>query len=103
MSENSSAPASAPHTYTLEELARHDGSNPSLPVLIACHGRVYDVTSSYPWALWKGLRAGTDLTGDQAIHGAELLGRAPCVGTLRPQSATGEHLAGAETDQTRKS
>ena len=77
----------APRGYTRRELARHDGSDPALPVLIAHGGRVYDVTRSYPWARgthWGDHRAGRDLTGqfDPAIHGVEMLDRIPYIGVL---------------------
>jgi predicted heme/steroid binding protein len=73
--------------YTGAELARYDGTDPTLPVLIAYMGRVYDVTASFPWAKgshWGGLRAGQDLTGrlKESIHGEEMLARIPCVGEL---------------------
>jgi len=81
------SPAALP-AYTRAELARHDGSDPALPALIAYQGRVYDVSASYPWALgrhWGDHYAGGDLTGqmDARIHGVEMLDRVPCVGVLR--------------------
>ncbi|CAH1789519.1 unnamed protein product [Owenia fusiformis] len=33
-----------PKIFTDEELAKHDGSNPDLPILLACKGEVFDVT-----------------------------------------------------------
>jgi predicted heme/steroid binding protein len=100
MSENSLAPDSAAGwagggmpspglaRYTPQELARHDGSDPDLPVLVAYEGRVYDVTGSYPWARgrhWGDHRAGRDLTArmDPRIHGTEMLARVPCIGILQ--------------------
>jgi predicted heme/steroid binding protein len=73
--------------YTLAQLARCDGSEPNLPVLIAYKGKVYDVTASFPWAKgshWGQLRAGQDHTGHlkESIHGEEMLLRVPCVGLL---------------------
>jgi predicted heme/steroid binding protein len=73
--------------YTRRELARHDGSDPNLAVLIAHDGKVYDVTASFPWAKgshWGELRAGQDHTGHfrKTIHGEEMLSRVPCVGEL---------------------
>lgn len=99
MSVNSSVPAdpaspgadeaaSVPqHSYAKAELARHDGTDPASPVLIAYKGKVYDVTSSFPWARgrhWGNIRAGQDLTGrmKDSIHGEEMLDRIPCVGVL---------------------
>ena len=99
MSENSSAPAdpekqgtdglaSVPlRRYSRAELAQHDGSDASFPVLIAYKGMIYDVTASYPWAKgshWGEHRAGQDLTGclKESIHGEEMLARVPCVGVL---------------------
>jgi predicted heme/steroid binding protein len=71
--------------YTSRELTRHDGSDPTQPVLIAYEGRVYDVTASLPWhqgSHWEGHRAGQDLTGRirESIHVKELLARVRCVG-----------------------
>ncbi len=82
MSANSSAPAE--RRFTLADLARCDGSDPALPALTAYAGRVYDVSSSYPWARgrhWNDLRARRDLTGllDPRVHGPEMLARVPCV------------------------
>jgi predicted heme/steroid binding protein len=73
--------------YSQADLARHDGSDPALPVLVAYKGRVYDVTASYPWAKglhWAEHRAGQDLTGclNETVHGEEMLSRVPCVGIL---------------------
>ncbi len=73
--------------YTGAELARHNGTDPALPVLIAYQGKVYDVTASFPWAKgshWGNLRAGEELTGqlEESIHGEEMLARVPCVGVL---------------------
>lgn len=31
--------------FTMEELAKHDGSDPSLPMLLSIRGVVYDITS----------------------------------------------------------
>ena len=76
-----------PRRYTRGELARHDGADPALPVLIAFKGKVYDVTGSFPWAKgrhWGIHRAGQDLTGrlKESIHGEEMLARVRCVGVL---------------------
>jgi predicted heme/steroid binding protein len=85
-------PASIPpHRFTRAELARHDGTDAALPVLIAYKGKVYDVTESFPWARgthWADLRAGQDLTGrlKESIHGEEMLSRVPCIGYLRDDS-----------------
>ena len=73
--------------YTLEELARHTGED-GKPALIACYGKVYDVSESYHWRDGSHHvlhRAGTDLTAElaHAPHGAHLLARVPVVGTLR--------------------
>jgi len=73
--------------YSLAELERHNGADPSLPVLIAYMGKVYDVTASYQWAKgshWGEHRAGQNLSGclNEAVHGEEMLSRVPCVGAL---------------------
>jgi predicted heme/steroid binding protein len=88
--EGTEEPASVPpHRYSQKQLARHDGSDSNLPVLIAYKLRVYDVTTSYPWAKglhWGDHRAGRDLTGclKESIHGEEMLLRVPCVGIFDP-------------------
>jgi predicted heme/steroid binding protein len=84
------APASAPdgqfREFTATTLARYDGTDPHLAVLIAYRGRVYDVSGRFMWMngrhFW--LRAGRDLTGDlrEAPHGEEMLEDVPCVGRL---------------------
>ena len=73
--------------YTLEEVAQCTGED-GRPALIACNGKVYDVSASYHWR--KGRhhvlhRAGTDLTAElqHAPHGPHLLEKVPVVGTLR--------------------
>lgn len=73
--------------FTRADLARHDGSNPTLPMLIAYEGKVYDVSRSLPWSggnHWGDHRAGQDLTGaiDTTYHGPELLRLVPCIGEL---------------------
>jgi predicted heme/steroid binding protein len=99
MSANSSGPAETGakraqgaastrlRRYTRAELARHDGSDPALPVLVAYEGKVYDVTASFPWAKgvhWGDNHAGRDLTGRMklSIHDEQMLSRVPCVGEL---------------------
>ena len=75
-----------PRRYTRAELARYDGTVPGEPVLIACWGKVYDVSGSFPWrrGFHWGYRAGRDLSEalQRAPHGAEMLERVPCVGVL---------------------
>jgi predicted heme/steroid binding protein len=79
--------ADSKRRFTRAELALYNGRDPSLPVLIAYKGKVYDVTRSYPWAggvHWARLYAGEDQTGKliAAPHGEEMLQRVPCVGLL---------------------
>lgn len=38
------APPNLERTFSVEELARHDGTDPALPILVAIKGLVYDVT-----------------------------------------------------------
>jgi len=72
--------------YTLEELAKYNGTNETM--YVAYQGQVYDVSSdSY---LWKngdheGCPAGKDITEelDRTPHGAEILKKYPIVGTLK--------------------
>ena len=83
-------PPAPQRSFSRAELARYDGSDPNLPVLIAYKDKVYDVTESYPWAKgvhWGKHRAGQDLTAclDQTIHGEEMLLRVPCAGIFDPE------------------
>lgn len=81
-----SAPERPLAEFTPATLARFDGKDPLKPVLIAYHGRVYDVSGRFMWMngrhFW--LRAGRDLTGHlhEAPHGEEMLRNVPCVGVL---------------------
>jgi predicted heme/steroid binding protein len=71
-------------------LARFDGSEASLPVLIAFRGLVYDVSASFMWMqgrhFWR--RAGRDLTAqiERAPHREEVFQRVRCVGILAIRS-----------------
>jgi predicted heme/steroid binding protein len=84
--EDPSAPTAGPRRFSRSEFSSFDGTVPGRPILVACRGRVYDVSHSEIWAqgrhFWS--RAGRDLTGqlDVAPHGEEVLARAPCVGFL---------------------
>ena len=73
--------------YTREELAQCTGQD-GKPALVACDGKVYDVSESYHWRAGRHHvlhHAGADLTAElqQAPHGAQLLERVPVVGTLQ--------------------
>jgi predicted heme/steroid binding protein len=105
MSENSSTPAKADRSptgggdlgapgqggqrFTHEALARFDGTDPRLPILIAYRGRVYDVTDSFMWMRGRHfwLKAGRDLTErlQTAPHGEEVFERVRCIGILESQ------------------
>jgi predicted heme/steroid binding protein len=72
--------------FTKEELAQYDGVH-SERILIACQGKVYDVSRSFLWQKGKHQalhRAGCDLTPflKDAPHGLDLLQRFPVVGIL---------------------
>lgn len=81
-------PAHGCGRFTPQMLARCDGSDPRLPVLIAHGGRVYDVSDSFLWREGRHFRhaAGRDLTGAlaRAPHGEDMLARVRCVGILVP-------------------
>ena len=68
------------------ELARYDGRVEELPILIACQGRVYNVTGRKPWNGDKTWRryAGRDCTASVRAHRRResLLDSVPCVGML---------------------
>ncbi|MDT8395547.1 MAG: cytochrome b5 domain-containing protein [bacterium] len=72
--------------YSLEELRDHDGSRGGR-ILVAAHGKVYDVSASH---LWRGgmhagrHKAGEDLTGylNDAPHGPDVLDRYEKAGAL---------------------
>ena len=82
--------ASGPLCFTPETLARFDGSDPRLPVLIAYSRRVNDVSRSFLRRSGRHFRdgAGRDLTGTmwEAPHGGDMLERAHCVGVLHAAS-----------------
>jgi predicted heme/steroid binding protein len=72
--------------YTLEELAKYNGTNET--IYVAYQGQVYDVSSDSD--LWKdgnheGCPAGKDITEelDKTPHGAEILKKYPVVGILK--------------------
>ncbi len=74
--------------FTREELSQYHGKG-GAPALIACGGRVYDVSGSYFWRggqHWVTHTAGKDLTQElsQAPHGADMLERMLVVGLLVP-------------------
>ncbi len=72
--------------FTRDELRRYDGKN-GMPALIACNGKVYDVSDSF---LWQGgthqvmHAAGADLTAGlaDAPHGDDVLEEFSVVGVL---------------------
>ena len=73
--------------FSKEELTQNNGKN-GTPVLIACNGKVYDMSNSYSWedGNHENLHdAGKDLTDDleTAPHGADLIDKFPIVGTLK--------------------
>jgi predicted heme/steroid binding protein len=77
--------------FTLTELSQYDGER-GRPAYIACHGKVYDMSSSFLWKNGRhqlGLHAGNDLTDEltEAPHGLDLLEKFPVVGVLvkRPE------------------
>ena len=70
--------------FTKEELSKYDGTS-GLPILIACDGKVYDMTESYHWRGGKHHafhEAGQDMTEfkTNAPHGFHLLEKFPIVG-----------------------
>ncbi len=72
--------------FTLEELAKFDGSDGN-PAYVAYQGKVYDVSDSSFWIGGDHLgshQAGKDLTDelDIAPHGPENLDRVKLVGVL---------------------
>ncbi len=73
-------------TITKAELQRANGKE-GAPTLVACNGKVYDVSRSFLWQRGEHQvihRAGGDLTDalSQAPHGAEFLERFPLVAVL---------------------
>jgi predicted heme/steroid binding protein len=43
--KKSETPEGPVRTFTKEELAKYDGSDPTLPIYLSIRGRVYDVTA----------------------------------------------------------
>jgi predicted heme/steroid binding protein len=74
-------------SFSKEELRQYNGKDGAL-VLIACKGKVYDVSRSFLWRNGNHQvlhNAGVDLTDslEQAPHGEDFLERFPVVGTLQ--------------------
>jgi predicted heme/steroid binding protein len=72
--------------FTIETLSRFNGMD-GLSLLIACQGKVYDVTASYHWRGGRHHalhRCGQDLTEPMknSPHGLDMLERFPLVGVL---------------------
>ena len=73
-------------SFSKEELANYNGEK-SLSILIACDGKIYDVTESNHWRGGKHHtlhQAGQDVTEaiKKAPHRLELLEKLPIVGLL---------------------
>ena len=85
-SAQSDTAASVLPIFTLDELAKYDGTN-GAKAYVACNGTVYDVTDLPQWkkGSHEGHAAGTDLTDviSQAPHGDSILKNLPVVGTLQ--------------------
>lgn len=73
-------------TFTLAELQSYDGTNPELPIYIAYHGNVYDVTAGKKFYEVGGsyhYLAGKDSTEDLDIAGGSIIKRKyPVIGVL---------------------
>jgi predicted heme/steroid binding protein len=75
---------------SIEELSRHDGSDPNLPIYIGLDGYVFDVTGGkefyVPGATYHYL-AGRDSSKSLHIMGAEIIkAKYPVIGRLAPDS-----------------
>ena len=74
-STQSDSGASVQPTFTLDELAKYDGTN-GAKAYVACNGTVYDVTDLPQWkkGSHEGHAAGTDLTDviSQSPHGSSV-------------------------------
>ncbi|TCO74632.1 cytochrome b5 domain-containing protein [Marinisporobacter balticus] len=75
-----------PKQFTIEELAKYDGSN-GKPAYIAVNGIVYDVSTESTWGggTHFGLYAGKDLTDafNRCHNNEEILKNLPKVGVLK--------------------
>ncbi len=76
--------------FAEEELSKFSGKDGS-SILIACDGKVYDVTKSYHWRSGRHHalhQAGQDLTEvmEKSPHAVDLLQRFPIVGILKKRS-----------------
>lgn len=73
--------------FTEEELKKHDGSDPDLPVYVAYNGKVYDVTESplFQDGMHFEHPSGLDLTDDMedAPHDDEVMEHCEVVGTYK--------------------
>lgn len=64
--------------FTASELARYDGTNPSLPIYLAFEGKVYNVTPGNKFYKTGGtyhFLAGRDSTNELHIAGGEIIKR----------------------------
>lgn len=74
--------AAASRTFTLQELAEHDGQNGN-PAYLAINGIVYDVTrvQLLKDGRHHGVMPGNDVS-DQFVHNQSILNRLQVIGTL---------------------
>jgi len=74
--------------YTASELARYDGSDSALPILLAMNGEVYDVTAGKEYYVPGGtyhFLAGHDSSAELNLIGGDIIRRKyPVVGVLDP-------------------
>ena len=76
----------SPRKFTRQELSHYNGRE-GKPAFIACHGKVYDVSSSFLWKNGKHQalhEAGVDLTDalNDAPHGLDQIRKFPIIGIL---------------------
>ena len=78
----STTATSGQKTFTLQELAQHDGQN-GTPAYLAINGVVYDVTTVQLLndGRHHGVTPGNDVT-DQFVHNKAILNRLQVIGTL---------------------
>jgi predicted heme/steroid binding protein len=84
--KDTAAPGQGRRHFTPKTLARFNGNEAGLPILVAFRGRAYDVSDSFMWMhgrhFWH--LAGRDPTAqiERSPHGEEVFERVRCVGVL---------------------
>lgn len=82
-----SANSTSLRTFTAQELAQYDGTDPNKPIYIGMNGKVYDVTAGKNYYDTNGVYhflAGKDSSAELNLIGGDIIARKyPVVGVLQ--------------------